>query len=94
MAEGSHVPNPRRVAAGRLNHQKRKGLTADGLRRLREAAYKNQPWLRSTGPRTPEGKARVGRSRNGKTRVQAPHIDNVAHLLAGIAKLRRNLSES
>jgi len=51
-------PNPRRVAAGRRNRQKRGPLTPQGRERLRQAALENKPWLRATGPRTPEGKAR------------------------------------
>ena len=27
-----------------------------GIERIREAARRNKPWLKSTGPRTPEGK--------------------------------------
>ena len=34
--------------------------------RLREAALKNKPWLQSTGPKTPEGKARA--AQNGRHR--------------------------
>lgn len=39
-----------RIATGRPD------LTPDGLQRLRAAALRNRPWLKSTGPRTPEGK--------------------------------------
>ena len=55
----SPSPNPRRVAAGKLNRAKRKGLTPEGRERLRQAALKNRPWQFSTGPRTPEGKAKA-----------------------------------
>ncbi len=55
----SYSPNPRRVAAGKLNRAKRQGLTPEGRERLRQAALKNQPWRLSTGPRTPEGKAKA-----------------------------------
>ncbi len=51
-------PDPRRVEIGRRNQTRWKGHTADGLERLRQAAMRNKPWLFSTGPRTPEGKAR------------------------------------
>ena len=60
------IPNPRRVEAGRRNQQKWKGLTDAGRVRLRVAALKHQPWLHSTGPRTPEGKAKV--AMNGRSR--------------------------
>jgi hypothetical protein len=60
------MPNPSRVAAGRRNYLERKGLTPEGLARLRAAALAQQPWRFSTGPRTPEGKARA--ARNGHAR--------------------------
>jgi hypothetical protein len=45
------------VAAGKLNHAKRRGLTPEGRERLRQAALVGRPWQHATGPRTPEGKA-------------------------------------
>ena len=59
-------PNPKRVAAGKRNGLRRKGLTLKGRERLREAALRNQPWRFSTGPRTARGKASA--AANGKTR--------------------------
>lgn len=50
--------NPRRVAAGRRNRLKRKGLTPEGRQRLRESALNHKPWLQTCGPRTAEGKRR------------------------------------
>ncbi len=58
--------NPRRVAAGKLNHSKRRGFTPQGLVRLREAAFLTRPWERATGPRTIEGKARSARNWHAK----------------------------
>ena len=66
----SASPNPRRVEAGRRNRKKWKGFTPEGLERLRQAALTNRPWEHSTGPRTPEGKARV--AANGKARQKGP----------------------
>ncbi len=67
MPEGPDaVPNPRRVAAGRRNRAKRKGLSPAGREKLRQTALKHRPWRFSTGPRTPEGKAKV--ALNGKKR--------------------------
>ena len=75
-----HVPNPRRVEAGRRNWAKRKGFTPEGLARLREAALRNKPWKHSTGPKTAAGKAIVGRNwRRG---------NGFGALLAEIRKLR------
>jgi hypothetical protein len=67
-----------------LNHQKRKGLTPEGRERLRQAALANRPWQFSTGPRTPEGKARV--ARNGKRRQLGPL--SVREIRADLAELR------
>jgi hypothetical protein len=44
----------------------KRNLTPEGRQRLREAALRNKPWQYSTGPRTPEGKARV--AQNGRWR--------------------------
>ena len=52
---------PRQRAA--LNaRQHRKGISPEGRERLREAAQRNRPWVHSTGPKTPEGKAMSSRN--------------------------------
>jgi hypothetical protein len=85
MAEpSSHVPNPRRVAAGRVNWAKRKGLTPEGREKLREAALANRPWLRTGGPCTPEGKARS--AANGRLRQRGPR--SVREVRRDLGKLR------
>src|SRR5262249_12469545 len=76
-------PNPRRVAAGRKNRQKRGPLTSDGRARLRQAALQNQPWRFSTGPRTPEGKAQA--VRNGKSRQKGKN--SIREFRAALAEL-------
>jgi hypothetical protein len=67
--------NPRRVLAGRLNRQKRGGLTPEGREKLRQAALRNEPWRHATGPKTAEGKAAVARNgrarQKGRTSVRA-----------------------
>ena len=78
-----HVPNPRRVAAGKLNQLKWKGHTEAGLLRLREAALRIKPWLKTTGPRTPEGKAKA--ARNGKARQKGRYSRHERRQLAGDA---------
>ena len=71
MADAEEVNrNPRRVRAGRENRLKRPPLSLESRARLRVAAFKNQPWKLSTGPRTPAGKAKV--ARNGKVRQIGP----------------------
>jgi hypothetical protein len=77
-------PNPRRVAAGQANRAKRKGLTADGRERLRQAALRGKPWEHATGPRTPEGKAKA--ARNGKARQLGPV--SVREIRAELSSLR------
>lgn len=53
-----------RSEAGKQNRAKRRGLSDSGRLRLREAILRNKPWEKSTGPKTPEGKARS--SQNAK----------------------------
>ena len=50
--------------------RKRRGLSPEGREKLRQAAVANRPWEHSTGPRTPEGKARS--AANGKVRQKGP----------------------
>jgi len=93
-------PNPRRVAAGRKNRSKRRGLTAEGLDRLRQAANKNQPWRFSTGPRTSAGKLRS--AANGKLRQVGTRsvrefraeFAGVRQLLATLQELRQEIERS
>ena len=59
------ILTPRQIA-GRLNRQKRRGISPEGRERLRAAAVKNQPWRHSTGPRTARGRAQS--IMNGKRR--------------------------
>ena len=79
----AHRPSPARVTAGKENRKKRKGLTPEGRERLRLSALRSQPWRFSTGPRTPEGKARV--ALNGKRRQTGPV--SVRELRADLADL-------
>jgi hypothetical protein len=65
VAASTPSPNPRRVAAGRLNREKRGPLTPEGRERLRQAALAGRPWLHSTGPKSAAGKARV--AQNGRS---------------------------
>ena len=52
------MASQRKIEANRANLLKSKGLTPEGREQLRQAALRNRPWEHSTGPRTPEGKAR------------------------------------
>lgn len=94
MSTTTKNPNPRRVAAGRRNRLKRQGLTKAGRQRLKESALVHQPWLRSTGPVTKEGKARV--AQNGKSRQIGPksgremrtQVQAVCHQIQQMRELR------
>lgn len=77
-------PNPKRVAAGKLNRAKRKGLTPGGRERLRQAALRHRPWDHSTGPKTPGGKATA--VANGKRRQLGPV--SVRELRTGLKDLQ------
>jgi hypothetical protein len=83
------APNPKRVAAGRLNRARRKGLTTEGRERLRRAAIAHQPWKHSTGPRTPEGKVQA--ALNGKTRQLG--LLSIRELKADLRQLRAFLKD-
>src|SRR5262245_66173201 len=97
MSQRPPCPDPRRAAAARANRAKRRGLTPEGRRRLREAALANKPWEHSTGPRTPEGKLQA--VRNGKTRQRGPVstrelkalVSGAAGLVTELAATRRLL---
>jgi len=41
-------------------------LTPAGREKLRQSALKHRPWQFSTGPRTPEGKARIEQARRAR----------------------------
>jgi hypothetical protein len=62
---------------------------AKARERLRQAALKNKPWLLSTGPRTPQGKAKV--AQNGRVR-QLGSI-SVRQMHAEIKQLRGLVDE-
>jgi len=65
-----HSPNPRRVAAGKANRAKRKGLTPEGRQRLRLTALEHQPWRHASGPTTITGKARSAANGKGRQKGQ------------------------
>jgi len=87
------APNPRRVAAGKVNRTKRGPLTDAGRERLRAAARRNKPWLHSTGPRSAEGKVQA--VRNGKRRQTGPRsVRQVRADLREVRSLLRAISET
>src|SRR5262249_33482620 len=87
-------PNPKRVAAGRLNRTKRGPLTPEGREKLRQSALHNRPWEHSTGPRTPAGRAQ---SRiNGKKGSQKGPLSvrEVRAALVEVRELIRQMQEA
>src|SRR5690349_20268271 len=60
------LPLTKRQITNRLNRQKRREVTPEGRKKLRETALKHRPWEHATGPRTAAGKVRC--ARNGKSR--------------------------
>jgi hypothetical protein len=89
--------NPRRVAAGRKNRQFRGAISPAGIERLRQTALKNRPWLKSTGPRTAAGKARLAESVSKRRRlpdtdrVLKAELESAGRLLREMAELRQSL---
>ena len=85
-------PSPNRVAAGKRNRLLRKGLSPEGRERLRQSALANRPWRFSTGPRTPEGKARA--AANGKKRQRgAQSVRELRAEVAGVQALVYSMRE-
>ena len=84
-------PNPKRVAAGRLNCRKRRGLSPEGRERLRQAALANKPWQQATGPRTVEGKKRA--ALNGRAHQKGESsARELRRLLAGLTGLAGDMA--
>lgn len=55
---GTKVAFEKQLRANRRIRRQRRGITETGRQKLREACLRNQPWLKSTGPMTLEGKLR------------------------------------
>jgi hypothetical protein len=86
-------PNPKRVAAGRMNWAKRGPLTEAERERLRQAALRHRPWEHSTGPRTPAGRAQS--ALNGKRRQRGPQsLREVRAALKEVRELVRHMRQA
>lgn len=81
-ALGAIMASQRRIAANRRNWSKRRGLTESGRQRLREAAFRNQPWRRNTGPKTQAGKVRARMNARKSGRHDAIHRATLARAWA------------
>ena len=89
------MKNPKRVAAGKLNRTKRNQLSEAALNRLRDAALRHRPWERSTGPRSANGKSKVGQNaRKRKTAVQPSAELQVQQAALQLLKSLRAISKS
>lgn len=83
-----------RVLASRKQLPTRNRLTPEGQRKLRATALKHRPWTRSTGPKSPEGKAKS--AANGLKRQRVPGSPSVRQLrreLAGANTLMSQMAE-
>jgi hypothetical protein len=81
-----------RQIAGKLNRAKRKGLTAEGRQRLREAALAAKPWHFATGPKSLEGKRKS--AANGRRRQKGEFsARQILATTAEINRMIRSLSE-
>ena len=93
LVSNTAQPNPKRVAAGKQNRAKRRGLTQEGQERLRNAALRNQPWMLSTGPKTTAGRAKA--ALNGKKRQIGPmSIQEIRADLSALKSLIKDMTET
>jgi hypothetical protein len=93
VSQSQPTPNPKRVAAGRLNRLKRGPITTEGRERLRQAALAHQPWQHSTGPCTAAGKVKA--AVNGKRRQTSEHsVREARRSLAEFTTLAHGLSQA
>jgi len=96
MNEPSENLTPRQIA-GRLNQQKRRGLTPAGRQRLSDLARYSKPWQHSTGPRTASGKAKsaangkVRQTKSMSVRERRAAFSDTQNLIHSMRKLRKQL---
>src|SRR5271156_3172549 len=93
----SRTPDPRRSEINKLNRQKWRGLSPEGREKVRATTLANRPWEKSTGPRTPEGKARSARNsragQEGKSaRALRTELAEMFSLINQMAATRRSLT--
>lgn len=94
MVEKSYQPSIRGV-----RQLKRRKLSPETLQRWRESALRNKPWEHATGPKTPEGKARV--AQNGRyaqegdlsQREIAARVAEFDALATSLAEMRRRIGD-
>ena len=85
------------IAAIRRPPRRPRRWTAEQRERVRQAALRNKPWLKSTGPRTAAGKARSAANgpNHRKKRVRSPEAEDAMadakSLAARMVELRQML---
>lgn len=82
------IPNPRRVAAGRINRQKRGPITDAGRKILRQTVRRTKPWLLSTGPKTEDGKAKSAQNAKRPLDLNEEFLKQSQSLASNLARLR------
>lgn len=92
----SDIPSEWSLEINRPRPRKSRKITPEGRKRLRAAAMATRPWEKSTGPRTPEGKAKAARNsrgnREGKSaRELRAELAGVFSLINQMAATRRSL---
>jgi len=91
--------NPHRADARRINGAKRRPWNDEDRQRLRRQCLERKPWVKSTGPRTDEGKYRA--KANGfyhhtdpnSVRQAKVSIFDVNDIMMEMAELRRSIHE-
>ncbi len=91
VREEVKIKNPRRIAAGKRNRARAAPITDATRQKLRDAIFANKPWLRSTGPRSPAGKAKTSKNaaKSSKRSETDDLIRRVREHVRLLAELRR-----
>jgi hypothetical protein len=99
MAKEACEPDHGRVVAGGVQQLKPKYFSPEVRQKKRDLALKNRPWQFATGPKTPEGKARV--AQNGRyaqkgvlsRRQIACRLAEFDAMANGLAEMRRRIGD-
>jgi hypothetical protein len=97
MTERTYLSASLRSQIATANRAKRKGLTAAGSKKLRDAALAFKPWRFATGPTSPEGKARSaenGRCRQVSARSRRQLQADVADVYVFLAQMATAIKAS
>lgn len=87
------------TAAGKQGQARRGPWTVEQRERVRQAAFRNKPWLKSTGPRTVAGKKKAAANgpNHRKKRKRSPQaqaaVADARGLISMLADLRKQLAD-